>query len=84
MDKCLDKEFRGQVYKNLIELGYDKSEAQKIVGNKYYGALKEKVTNKITELANNVNENNVNVLEASWFEELNVDLGEMQKMKEFI
>ena len=40
MDKILDSEFRQTLYKNLVDAGYDKKEAQKIVGVKYHSALK--------------------------------------------
>ena len=36
MGKILDAEFRKDLYKNLVEAGYEKTEAQKIVGKKYY------------------------------------------------
>jgi hypothetical protein len=40
MEKILDSEFRNDLYKNLVEAGYEKKEAQKIVGVKYHAALK--------------------------------------------
>lgn len=40
MDKILDSEFRQTLYKNLVDAGYDKKEAQKIIGVKYHSALK--------------------------------------------
>ena len=40
--KILDSDFRKELYKNLVEAGYEKQEAQKIVGVKYYNALKDK------------------------------------------
>ena len=40
MDKILDNEFRNTLYKNLVDAGYEKKEAQKIIGVKYHSALK--------------------------------------------
>ena len=40
MDKILDSEFRNTLYKNLVDAGYEKKEAQKIIGVKYHSALK--------------------------------------------
>jgi hypothetical protein len=40
MDKILDGEFRNTLYKNLVDAGYEKKEAQKIIGVKYHSALK--------------------------------------------
>ena len=50
MSKILNSDFRKEVYKNLLDAGYDKNEAQVIVGKKYYGALKEDVLAKINEV----------------------------------
>lgn len=41
MGKILDAEFRKELYKNLVDAGYEKVEAQKIVGKKYYAELLE-------------------------------------------
>ena len=38
--KILDSDFRQTLYKNLVDAGYEKKEAQKIVGVKYHAALK--------------------------------------------
>lgn len=46
--KILDNEFRKELYKNLVEAGYAKDEAQKIVGAKYFSALKDKLLSKDT------------------------------------
>ena len=36
----MDGEFRNTLYKNLVDAGYEKKEAQKIIGVKYHSALK--------------------------------------------
>ena len=50
MDKILDSEFRQTLYKNLVDAGYDKKEAQKIVGVKYHSALKADLKTKLNVL----------------------------------
>ena len=47
MGKILDSEFRKELYKNLVEAGYDKTEAQKIVGKKYYVELHDSVKHSL-------------------------------------
>ena len=46
--KIFEGEFRKELYKNLIEAGYEKQEAQKIVGVKYFVAL---IDNMLTVLS---------------------------------
>lgn len=41
MAKILEPDFRKDLYKNLVDAGYDKTEAQKIIGSKYYSALRQ-------------------------------------------
>ena len=50
MDKILDSEFRQTLYKNLVDAGYEKKEAQKIVGVKYHAALKGDLKAKLNVL----------------------------------
>lgn len=54
MEKILDGEFRNGLYKNLVEAGYDKAEAQKIVGVKYHASLKGSVIEQINSLLGSV------------------------------
>ena len=54
MDKILDSEFRQTLYKNLVDAGYDKKEAQKIVGVKYHAALKTDLKTKLNVLVTRV------------------------------
>ena len=42
--KILEGEFRKKLYKDLVEAGYEKEEAQKIVGVKYFKALNSGIT----------------------------------------
>lgn len=49
MEKILDSEFRNGLYKNLVDAGYDKKEAQKIIGVKYHAALKADVIAKLNQ-----------------------------------
>lgn len=82
--KILDSNFRKELYKNLIEAGYDKAEAQKIVGAKYFNALKENVMNSLTTLVNNTSEDNFVTLNEEWLASYNNDISELVKMKEYV
>ena len=46
MNKILDKDFRTELYKNLVEIGYSKVEATSIVSVKYREALKDNIIEK--------------------------------------
>ena len=50
MEKILDNEFRQNLYKSLIDAGYDKEEATKIIGVKYHSALKADFKTKLNVL----------------------------------
>ena len=80
MAKILESEFRNNLYKGLVEAGYDKDEAQTIVGKKYFTALKEQVNDTLNGLIKSVAENefviDVDALKASF--------GELQKMNAFL
>ena len=52
--KILDGNFRKELYKNLVEIGYEKQEAQKIVGVKYFKALKENLNNMFNIILQNL------------------------------
>ena len=54
MSKILDSEFRKGLYKNLVDAGYDKEEAQKIVGVKYYSELLEDVKHGVDSVLNSL------------------------------
>lgn len=54
MGKILDKEFRNELYKNLVDAGYDKKEAQKIIVVKYHDALKADVIGKLNQFVADV------------------------------
>lgn len=81
MSKILESEFRKELYKSLTEAGYDKKEAQAIVGKKYYETLRTKLKENLTNITNKVDNE-----EYDWsISELNIDetLTELAKMKEF-
>lgn len=81
MSKILESEFRKGLYKTLTEAGYEKQEAQAIVGKKYYETLKVKLKE---DLANALDKVEREMYDWS-IAELNVDetLSELIKMKEF-
>ena len=49
MEKILESDFRNNLYKSLVEAGYEKKEAQKIVGVKYHQALKADVILRLNQ-----------------------------------
>ena len=77
--KILDSDFRQTLYKNLVDAGYEKKEAQKIVGVKYHAALK-------ADLINILN-GNLNVIEEESYDitfdadKLNGMIAELKKVK---
>lgn len=81
MSKILESEFRKELYKNLTEAGYEKKEAQAIVGKKYYEALRGKLKENLSNALDKVEREMYDWTSA----ELNIDetLAELAKMKEF-
>lgn len=81
MSKILEGEFRKELYKTLTEAGYEKKEAQAIVGKKYYETLK----NVTREFLSNA----IAKIDAETFDfsikdmDIDANLAELTKMKEF-
>ena len=81
MSRILESEFRKELYKNLTEAGYDKKEAQAIIGKKYYETLK----NVTREFLSNA----IAKIDAETFDfsikdmDIDANLAELTKMKEF-
>lgn len=86
MSKILDTEFRKDLYKSLVEAGYEKGEAQHIVGVKYFSALKYKVTATIESLKELVINDNYALLEEVMpsIGELSTELAELEKMDKIV
>ena len=82
--KILDSDFRKELYKNLVEAGYEKQEAQKIVGVKYYNALKDKMLTLLSSLSSDINGNQFNSLSEDFINGYNADIAELQKMSEYL
>ena len=82
--KILDSNFRKELYKGLMEAGYEKQEAQKIVGVKYFKALKEKVQMTLNGLLTEINDNQFNPLSEEFLTSFNADIAELQKMNEYV
>ena len=82
--KILDSNFRKELYKSLMEAGYEKQEAQKIVGIKYFKALKEKVQTTLNALYTEIGENQFNPLNEEFLTTFNADIAELQKMNEYV
>lgn len=82
--KILDGNFRKELYKNLIEIGYEKQEAQKIVGVKYFQALKESLTNMFTMILQNLEHDEIEPLDEPLVNDINNSIAEIKKMKELL
>ena len=80
MSKILESEFRNNLYKSLVEAGYEKKEAQKIVGVKYHGALKADLKAKLNVLVARVEGEDYDNLTFNG-EELNGLVEELKKIK---
>lgn len=83
MAKILESDFRKELYKNLVEAGYEKMEAQKIIGNKYHVALKESLADKFKELVKAVDEENYDAIVID-NEQINGTIEELKKVKELL
>lgn len=83
MSRILDSEFRKALYKNLVDAGYDKTEAKKIVGVKYYDSLKEKVLASLASIVEKINADTFEGIEKET-PELALNIEEMKKLKELI
>lgn len=81
MGKILDSEFRKVLYKNLIDGGYSKEEAQKIVGKKYYEELHSNTLNEVNQLLSSIMEERFDVQITPGFNE---HLAELKKLKEIL
>ena len=82
--KILDNDFRKELYKNLVEAGYEKTEAQQIVGVKYFTALKERVIETANTIIANVNDGNFDALVESVVTDMVADFTELQKMHKIV
>lgn len=82
MGKILNADFRKELYKNLIDAGYEKLEAQKIVGTKYYAELLEDLKHGVDAfLSSLVKEDFTESLDC---ETVNKNFEELKKLKEIV
>ncbi len=82
MGKILDSEFRKELYKNLVEAGYEKVEAQKIIGKKYYTELLEDLKHGVDSfLSSLVKEDFTEALDC---ETVSKNFEELKKLKELL
>lgn len=84
MSRILESEFRKELYKNLVDAGYDKQEAQKIVGVKYFNVLKGSILSVLQDIHNEVEVNQFNMLTDEFILKFNENINELNKMQEFI
>lgn len=81
MSKILESEFRKELYKNLVDAGYEKNEATSIISVKYRDALKEKVMGIINAQVESINTDKYECIINQ--EELANLLGELRKLADF-
>lgn len=81
MSKILESDFRKELYKNLVDAGYNKTEATSIVSVKYSEALKEVVIGSLKQHITNIEEGKYDFTING--EELNGQLAELVKLQEF-
>ena len=79
--KILNGDFRNALYKSLIEAGYDKSEAKKIVGVKLFDALKSSAIGHLNALAKDIEADNFLKLDVEPFNEA---VNELNRLKELL
>lgn len=79
MAKILESDFRKALYKNLVDAGYNKTEAQKIVGTKYYDALKEDIIGTLKDVTNKIENNQLDV-DVSKVVEIGTTVDELKKL----
>ena len=82
MSKILDTENRKNLYKSLTEAGYEKKEAQKIVGTKYYTELLENVKQGVDEFLTSITQEKFDI--ALDYEAITSKIEELKKLKEII
>jgi tellurite resistance protein len=83
MGKILDAEFRKTLYKGLVDAGYEKEEAQKIVGVKYSVALKEDLLKELNVAVETIESESYDNFTINT-EEIMSKVEELKKMKEFL
>ena len=83
MEKILDNEFRQNLYKSLMDAGYDKKEAMKIVGVKYHSALKTDLVSKLTQFVAGIETDNYVDEEGTTnaIREFSSEINELRKIK---
>jgi hypothetical protein len=84
MAKILESDFRNNLYKSLIEAGYSKSEAQRIVGVKYFEGLKTEINVKLTNVVSEVNNDNFDVNVEEVCGSVSFMISELKKLSEII
>ena len=77
--KILDSDFRQTLYKNLVDAGYEKKEAQKIVGVKYHAALKADLINILNDNLKVIEEESYDITFDA--DKLNGMIAELKKVK---
>ena len=82
MSKILEKEFRNELYKNLMDAGYSKDEAQKIVGGKYFVALKESLIGIFNGAIESISADTFDVVLNN--DDINGMLEELRKLKKIL
>lgn len=82
--KILDNDFRNSLYKNLLDIGYEKQEAQKIIAIKYFDALKQDVQEFLNSIQKSLDVNVFQSLSEADVNRINNDMSELTKMYEVL
>lgn len=82
--KILDNDFRNSLYKNLLDIGYEKQEAQKIIAIKYFDALKQDVQEFVNSIQKSLDVNVFQPLSEADVNRINNDMSELTKMYEVL
>jgi hypothetical protein len=82
--KILDNDFRNSLYKNLLDIGYEKQEAQKIIAIKYFDALKQDVQEFLNSIQKSLDVNVFQPLSEADVNRINNDMSELTKMYEVL
>lgn len=82
--KILDNDFRNSLYKNLLDIGYEKQEAQKIIAIKYFDALKQDVQEFLNSIQKSLDNNVFQPFSEADINRFDNDMSELTKMHEVL
>lgn len=81
--KILDGEFRKSLYKSLVEAGYEKQEAQRLIGVKYNTALRDNVKARLQNIVTLIDSDDFEQATVA-LQDIGTDVNEIAKLKEVL